>query len=79
VRALVSAVPETRAVLAGIGVLAVLGYAFNDSGVTVPAVVLAVTSVSLVVLLAVHGGNQPTRAPEWLVRHRVRVTPAPLR
>jgi hypothetical protein len=79
VRALVSAVPETRAVLAGIGVLAVLGYAFNDSGVTVPAVVLAVTSVSLVVLLAVHGGDQPTRAPEWLVRRRVRVTPAPLR
>ena len=48
----VTRVPDLRAAAAGIGVLAVLGYAFNDSGVTVPAAALSVTCAALVVLLA---------------------------
>lgn len=51
VRRLLAAIPELRASLVGIGVLAVLGYVFNDSGVMVPAAALSVTSLTLVVLL----------------------------
>jgi hypothetical protein len=47
----VDAIPELRASLAGLAVLAVLGYAFNDSGVMVPAAALSVASAALVVLL----------------------------
>jgi len=42
VRALVSATPELRASLVGLVVLVVLGYALNDSGVAIPAVMFVV-------------------------------------
>ncbi len=51
IRGLVGRVPELRAGFVGIAVLAVLGYAFNDSGVMVPATALSVTCATLVVLL----------------------------
>jgi hypothetical protein len=57
---LVGRIPELRAGLVGIGVLALLGYAFNDSGVMVPAAALAVTSLTLVVLLV--GDDAAVRA-----------------
>ena len=58
VRTMLREVPEMRAALIGVGTLALLGYAFNDSGVMIPAAVLGVASASLVVLL------MTTRVPE---------------
>lgn len=50
-RALVATVPELRASLVGFGVLAVMGYALNDSGVAIPAVMLYVFVAVMVGLL----------------------------
>jgi hypothetical protein len=44
-------VPELRASLVGLGVLMVLGYALNDSGVAIPAVMLYVVVAALVGML----------------------------
>jgi hypothetical protein len=62
---LVARIPELRAGLVGIAVLALLGYAFNDSGVMVPAAALSVTCLTLVVLLMgeVAGVRADQRAP----------------
>jgi hypothetical protein len=49
-------VPELRAVMVGFAVLLVLGYALNDTGILVPAVMLGVLVPVLVTLLV------PTRA-----------------
>ncbi|HEX5588421.1 MAG TPA: hypothetical protein VFZ17_13995, partial [Acidimicrobiia bacterium] len=54
------AVPEMRAAFVGLGVLAVLGYAFNDSGVIIPAIALAVGSLALVVLVTTYAGELRT-------------------
>jgi len=51
VSALVARVPELRASLIGFGVLAVLGYALNDSGVAIPAVALYVFVAVMVGML----------------------------
>ena len=51
-RRLVEAVPAMRASLIGLAVLAVLGYALNDQGIVIPAVMLAVLVPVLVALLA---------------------------
>jgi hypothetical protein len=48
---LIGHIPELRAGFVGTAVLALLGYAFNDSGVMVPAAVLSVACPVLVVLL----------------------------
>jgi hypothetical protein len=45
--------PTMRAGLAGLGVLALFGFALNDSGIAVPGVMLGVMTPVLVVLLAV--------------------------
>lgn len=50
-RALVAAVPELRASLIGFTVLAIGGYALNDSGVAIPAVTLYVFVAVMVGLL----------------------------
>lgn len=50
-RALVTAVPELRASLVGFGVLTVVGYALNDSGVAIPAVTLYVFVAVMVGML----------------------------
>jgi hypothetical protein len=49
--ALLTSIPALGAALAGSAVLAVLGYAFNDSGIVVPGASLSIVSASLVVLL----------------------------
>lgn len=51
VRALVHRIPELRASLIGFGVLFVLGYAVNDSGVAIPAVMSVVFVAAMVGLL----------------------------
>ena len=51
VRALVTDVPELRAALTGFAVLAVLGYAVNDSGAAIPAVMAVVFVATLTGLL----------------------------
>lgn len=48
---LLRAIPPMRATLLGIGIAAVLGYALNDSGITIPGVMLGVLNACLVVLL----------------------------
>jgi hypothetical protein len=65
-RALLAEVPQMRAALAGTAVLAGLGYAFNDSGVVVPAVVLPLVAAAIVVMLTdsarAEGGPGPAPA-----------------
>ncbi|MET0628534.1 MAG: hypothetical protein ABW033_08760 [Acidimicrobiia bacterium] len=50
VRQVLDAFPEMRAAFVGLVVLATLGYAFNDSGVIIPAVTLSIGSLALLVL-----------------------------
>ncbi len=49
--ALTRRIPELRAALIGFTVLAVLGYFLNDSGINIPAMMLAVLGTTLVTLL----------------------------
>jgi hypothetical protein len=62
VRAVLTAVPELRSAFVGLAVLALLGYAVNDSGVVVPAIALAMAATSLVVLFVAHGDGAVPRA-----------------
>jgi hypothetical protein len=48
---LVARVPQLRAVLAGLALVAALGFALNDQGIVVPAVMLGVLAPALVLLL----------------------------
>jgi len=57
---LLERVPELRAALIGFGVLAVLGYGLNDTGVAVPGLMIGVLVCSLVPLLCV--GTAPAHA-----------------
>jgi hypothetical protein len=62
-------IPELRAVLVGFSILLVLGYALNDTGVLVPAIMLGVLVPSLVTLLlpaaaSVSGRDQSVDAPD---------------
>jgi hypothetical protein len=49
-RALAREMPELRAALAGFTVFAVIGYALNDSGIAIPALMLGVLNATLVFL-----------------------------
>lgn len=49
---LTASIPQLRAVLAGFTIAAILGYALNDSGIVVPAVMLGVLNATLVSLIA---------------------------
>jgi hypothetical protein len=61
--ALVTRIPEWRAACIGFAVLAVLGFALNDSGITVPGIMLVVfvsAWVRLLVAYAPHDdGDEP--------------------
>jgi hypothetical protein len=48
---LISQIPEMHATLIGFSILAVLGYALNDSGIAIPAVMLTVLSATLIWLV----------------------------
>jgi hypothetical protein len=48
---LLTRVPQLRAVLAGLAVVAALGFALNDQGIVVPAVMLGVLAPALVLLV----------------------------
>jgi len=50
-RRIVTTTPEYRATLIGFAVLAVLGYALNDSGIAIPAVMATVLTATLVWLV----------------------------
>jgi len=58
-------IPELRAAAVGFAILAVLGYALNDSGVAVPGMMIGVANASLVGLLA------------WVLREPSRRDPSP--
>jgi hypothetical protein len=60
VSGLVDRIPELRTGLVGFSILAVLGYALNDSGVAIPAVMLGVL---LPVLIALLLARDPHAAP----------------
>jgi len=51
-RTLQERIPELRAALAGLLVVGVLGFALNDSGISIPAIMLGVLDGVLVFLLA---------------------------
>lgn len=63
VRALVADVPPLRAALTGLAVLAVLGYAVNDSGAAIPAVMAVVFVAALVGLLVRRADPEPVPPP----------------
>jgi hypothetical protein len=48
---LLTDVPQLRAVLAGLALVAALGFALNDQGIVVPAVMLGVLAPALVLLV----------------------------
>ena len=50
-RRIVDVIPEYRAALIGFAVLAFLGYALNDSGIAIPAVMFTVLTATLVWLV----------------------------
>jgi len=64
-------IPEWRAACVGFAVLAVLGFAFNDSGITVPGIMLVVLVSAWVRMLVVFaprddagdGGGEPAPPP----------------
>jgi len=65
VTALVQRVPELRAALIGFAVLTVLGYAVNDSGVAIPAVMLYVFVAALAgMLVRADGAGDADASPE---------------
>jgi len=72
-RAIRDAVPDARTGLVAFGVLAVLGYAFNDSGIAIPGVMLVILVTSVVWLAT----NVETKPPATKVAAtRKRAAPA---
>jgi hypothetical protein len=51
-RTLASRVSTARATALALALVAVLGFALNDSGITIPSMMAAVTEATVVVLLA---------------------------
>jgi hypothetical protein len=66
-RVLFERISTARATAIALGVLALLGFALNDSGVTIPGMMAAVTEAAVVVLLArvvfIEPRPEPVRAP----------------
>jgi hypothetical protein len=70
-----AAVPETRTGLIGFAVLAVLGYALNDSGIAIPGVMLVVLLGSGIWLLTrFEPAESPTPRPKKATTPRARAT-----
>jgi di/tricarboxylate transporter len=63
-RTLIARVPELRASLIGFAIVVVLGYALNDSGVAIPAVMLVVLIGVLVGLLMRADDQRTDETPE---------------
>jgi len=64
-QAVYAAVPEVRTGGIGLAIVAVLGYALNDSGVAIPGVMLVIAIAALVWLLVrFEPGDQPEDQPE---------------
>jgi hypothetical protein len=62
--AIFARVPEWRAACVGFGVLAVLGFALNDSGMTVPGIMLVVFVCAWVHLLVTTDAEPPPAVPD---------------
>jgi hypothetical protein len=57
-------IPASQAAVAGVLVAMVLGFALNDSGIAVPAVMIGVLSASLVFLVVrLHEADAPRAGP----------------
>jgi hypothetical protein len=61
--ALVERVPQLRAVLAGLALVAVLGFALNDQGIVVPGVMLGVLAPALVLLVVFEPNTREVTLP----------------
>ena len=64
---IIARIPEFRATLIGFAVLAFLGYALNDSGIAIPAVMLTVLNATLIWLVmtdAVQRADDEPPVPE---------------
>ena len=68
---IVATVPELRAALVGFAVLAVLGYALNDSGIAIPAVMLTVLNATLIWLVHRRKFRVAVRSRAEAYLHRV--------
>ncbi len=62
-RTLFVRVPTARVTAIALGVVGVLGFALNDSGITIPGMMAAVAEATVVILLArvVFAPRRPTR------------------
>jgi hypothetical protein len=56
-------VPELRASYVGFAIVAVLGFAANDSGIAIPGMMLSVLAPVIVVLLVLASRRVPTSEP----------------
>jgi hypothetical protein len=59
---IVRKVPEMRAAFIGFAILSVLGFALNDSGIAIPALMLAVLDATIITLLVVLWSPAPPPA-----------------
>jgi hypothetical protein len=57
--AIVESVPELRASFIGFAILAVLGFALNDSGIAIPGLMLSVLNAAIISLLVVTRSRVP--------------------
>jgi hypothetical protein len=64
-RTLAARVSTARATAFALGIVAVLGFALNDSGITIPSMMAAVAEAAVVILLArvVFAESQPESQP----------------
>jgi hypothetical protein len=63
IAAVLASLPELRAGFVGSAVLAVLGYALNDSGIAIPGLMLTIAVASIIWLLTRIEPSQPAKAP----------------
>jgi hypothetical protein len=76
-RALVEAVPEVTIAGTGLAIVAVLGWAMNDSGIAIPGVMLTIAIASLVWLLVQLDPDRPRAALEQPRTPAVAMSPEP--
>ena len=62
-RTIAERIPQERAAVAGLITAMVLGFALNDSGIAVPAIMLGVISASLIHLMLRVDDDAPRESP----------------
>jgi hypothetical protein len=77
-RTLFEQVPTARITAIALGIVALLGFALNDSGITIPGMMAAVTEATVVILLArvLYRAASPERPRATPVRPDAELAPA---